>query len=592
MELATTKYSSDPTFQMYVLNSNLVKTMCREFSFYNLRFYKEERAKHFTMCLDYPKANVYWFLEFKKYIENTIYEKDATYVESWKLFLEELKKEVQKDYLKLKSSLETIKIEDVVKAMVEYDLRDYQAQDLLYLCTKLEYSDPHVGLILSEQRTGKTRIAIASADKCLTQGSTMIVVCPKSALQGWYDEFKIVNSYLGNTTYTGGIIKKTSDIKDFNDKFDDTRINYRIITYDLLKRLTKTQIKSLVYIKEASNIMIVGDECHRLRNFETDQSTAMFELKDICKKKHPYILGVTGTPAVKATYDVFGVLSFINYSKIKFKPTSDAFALFKEYFYICEDTSYGKQAKGLKRKAELNYILKSCAVQTKQKDLEIFKGYKKVYKKVLLGMDSKQYEIYDSVDKKFEYGEDIDCINPMVKYLRLQQICNDPAILTEDYKEIPPKFKYLIGFAKKNVKQFIIMSKKLKALKNLALLFEKYGISYSALDGSMKLEIRNQEIKDFRDGKSQVFIIQSDIGREALTLPEASYIIFLDRDFAQGYNEQAEARMTPINGVPCTKYVIDLIMQGSVEETIYDHLVIKKENIQNVNEIFGKGEKD
>lgn len=336
--------------------------------------------------------------------------------------------------------------------------------------------------------------------------------------------------------------------------------------------------------------MILGDECHRLRNFKTDQSTALYELKEICKKAHPYIVGITGTPAVKDTCDVFGILSFINYSKIQFKPTTNAFMQFKEYFYICEDTSYGKIAKALKRKAELTYIIQCCAVQTKQRELPLFKNYAKKYLKVSLDMDDLQSRIYKEVNDTFEYGDDIDCKNPMTKYLRLQQICNDPGVLTSDYVEVPPKFKYILGFAKKNDKQFIVMSKKLKALRNLAKLLEAYGITYSALDGSMRLEVRNSEIEDFKKGKSKIFIIQSDVGREALTLPEAYYTIFLDRDFAQGYNEQAEARMTPINGVPCTKYVIDLVMNDTVEQTIYDKLIIKKENIQNVNEIFKKGE--
>lgn len=165
------------------------------------------------------------------------------------MFLKTLQTQVQRDYNKLKSSLDDISTEDIVNCMITYNLRDYQAFDLLTLCKKLEYSDPHSGLILSEQRTGKTRVAIAAADRCLSQGSTMIVVCPKSAIQGWQDEIKEVNSHLDIDTYIGGIIKKVSDIKEFNENFDDRRINYRIITYDLLKRLTKTQLKSLVNIK-------------------------------------------------------------------------------------------------------------------------------------------------------------------------------------------------------------------------------------------------------------------------------------------------------------------------------------------------------
>jgi len=590
MELATTKYNLDPTFQMYVLTSNLVKSMLKEFEFYNVRFYKEEKASKYTLCLDYPKANVYWFVEFKKYVETKILVEEPMYKNSWNQFLEAVHKQVYRDYKKLKDSLTNISRTEILDTMIMYGLRNYQAYDLLVLNKKLEFFSPHTGLILSEQRTGKTRIAIAAADVNLHQGSVLVIVCPKSAMQGWEDEVQEVEKHLLVETYVGGMIKKVADIKNFNDNFDNKRINYRIITYDLLKRLTKTQLKTLVNLKNASDIMLIGDECHRLRNFKTDQSTALFELKTIIKKKDTYIIGVTGTPAVKDTCDIFGILSFVNFSKIKFKPTADAFAQFKEYFYVCEDTSYGKIAKALKKKAELNYLIQCCAIQTKQKELDMFKNYKKQYLKVELDMDDEQFKIYKEVDDFFEYGDDIDCKNPMVKYLRLQQICNDPSILTTDYTKTPPKFKYILGFAKKNNKQFIVMSKKLKALKHLAELLELNGITYSALDGSMKLEVRNQEIADFKSGKSQIFIIQSDVGREALTLPEASYTLFLDRDFAQGNNDQAEARMTPIDGSTSTKYVIDLIMKNSVENEIYEKLIIKKEDIKNVNEIFKKGE--
>ena len=105
----------------------------------------------------------------------------------------------------------------------------------------------------------------------------------------------------------------------------------------------------------------------------------------------------------------------------------------------------------------------------------------------------------------------------------------------------------------------------------------------------MSLEDRKKEIENFKT-ESNVFLIQQDTGKESLTLPEAFATIFLDRDFAQGYNEQAEARMTPVNGATCTKYVIDLIMKGTKEEEIYNTLVVKKESITSVNQVFRKEE--
>jgi SNF2 family DNA or RNA helicase len=137
------------------------------------------------------------------------------------------------------------------------------------------------------------------------------------------------------------------------------------------------------------------------------------------------------------------------------------------------------------------------------------------------------------------------------------------------------------------------MAKKLKALEAAARALDSVGANYRMLKGSTTLSDRIQYVSDFRTDPSVKFIlIQLDVGREALTLPEAVCTIFLDRDFAQGFNEQAEARMTPIDGVACTKYVIDLVMRDTVEESIYDTLVIRKESIDSVNtlnKIYEKG---
>jgi SNF2 family DNA or RNA helicase len=100
---------------------------------------------------------------------------------------------------------------------------------------------------------------------------------------------------------------------------------------------------------------------------------------------------------------------------------------------------------------------------------------------------------------------------------------------------------------------------------------------------------RKEAVREFCNQKDVfVILIQLDTGRESLTLSQAKYTLFFDRDFAQGYNEQAEARMTPIDGVPTTKYVLDLVMSGTREEDIYDTLVIRKQNINTINDVFKK----
>ena len=44
------------------------KSINKEFAFYNTHFYRKEKVKNLTVCLEYPEANIYWYLDFKKYV--------------------------------------------------------------------------------------------------------------------------------------------------------------------------------------------------------------------------------------------------------------------------------------------------------------------------------------------------------------------------------------------------------------------------------------------------------------------------------------------------------------------------------------------
>ena len=76
------------------------------------------------------------------------------------------------------------------------------------------------------------------------------------------------------------------------------------------------------------------------------------------------------------------------------------------------------------------------------------------------------------------------------------------------------------------------MSKKLQPLITLEKVFIENGISYTTHNGSLGIDKRNTNISKFKNHEVQVFLIQSDTGKENLTLPEAKATIFLDRVFA------------------------------------------------------------
>lgn len=573
-------------FQMYLLGDPAVKKMLREFEFYAVRFYREERTSKMTVQLEYPMGNVYWYSDFKKAIIKDILTTDSGkhFETEWNWLLSKLKSDIKTDFEGLSAKLNTIKPVEVVEVMNKYNLRDYQAFDLIQLLMKMKLNDIPSGLILSEQRTGKTRVAISAVSQ-LYDNATAVVVCPKSAVTGWVNEFRQMLEYRKDVaTYDITLFQHIREISSAAISESDADFDVRIITYDLFKRFTYAQLRRAV--GNRTNIVLIGDEIHRLRNFDTLQSSILYTFKVGClkDKKNLAIIGLTGTPAVKSSSDVFGTLSLINCSKIGFYPYKKDFNQFKEYFYNCEDTSYGKLCRTLRRESELNFVIQSNSVQTKQRDLPMFAKYTKKYHKINLDMEPAQAEIYRSVRDTFEYGDEIDCMNTLVQLTRLQQICIDPSALVASYEGVAPKIKYALTLIKsKPTMSMLIMGKKLTPLVTLSRYLKLAGIPHAVMDGSCTYAQRKEMESDFQSGKFKILILQLDVGREALTLPRAQVTLFFDRDFAQGYNEQAEARMTPVDGTECTKHIIDLVMNDTIEESIYDTLVSRKESINSVN---------
>lgn len=581
MLLSTLEIKDNLPFQTYLLTDSKVKKLIKEFDFYSISFYKEECASTLTVMLRYPCGNMYWYLDFRKAVLAFLKD-NPEYIKDWQEILERLKEQIRIEFFTLKGELARITARDIVAMTLKYQLRYYQAFDLLQFLVKYK-SLNNRGLILSDPRTGKTRVALAACGEMMRGGDVTLIVCPKVAQLGWMTEIDKLNNV--RKDFTATLINNITCLKKLECTTDS--INVRIISYDLFKRLTVQQLKQLT--SKNKHVMLIGDEIHRLRNFKTDQSKAIFAFKEFCEKDNVDlgIIGLTGTISVKEETDVFGTLCLMNDSKIQFRPYYESFNCFKEYFYYCEDTSFGKIAKALRREHEINYIIQTCSVQTKQKELDFFKYYKKEYVKVDLQMDEEQAKIYTSVYDTMEYDEDIDCQNKLVQLVRLQQICIDPSVLVATYAHLSPKLKWIVAFAKKNNIKFIVACKKAQILKHLMKVLTYYGVGHASLLGSYSNTERKAQLEKFEsESDCKVMVLQFDTGKESLTLPMAQATIFLDRDFAQGFNEQAEARMTPVDGTACTKYVIDLVMSNTKEEEIYNTLVVKKKSIDAMNLVF------
>lgn len=573
-------------FKIFILSNTKIKRILKEYNFYNIRFFKQNFNTEYKVYLEYPKANIYWALDFKRDIEDFVSVSNTIHKQEFEYFIDQLLKTIKCEYL------ESLKVndicqKDVVNMMLKYNLRDYQAWDSLKLQNILKFNATKLGtsaMVLSAPRTGKTRTTLASFGEYSNSTSTLVVVCPKSAVGGWLKECKELTKL--NTEFH--VIKSVKDVKNI------TSTAYRcinIITFELFRMLNNSQNRQIFRMYLNDSKWLVVDEAHRLRNFGSNQSRALFDTKSYFQTTLKIPLNsilLTGTPCIRVTTDIYGLLSYCNTSKIHFQPTVTGFNEFKEYFYNCMDTNFGKECLSFKREDEIKYLVKSMCVQTKKRDLPFFKNYKIEYKKINLEMDDLQKEIYKDVDELMEY-EDIDCKTALVQTLRLQQICVDPNVLVDKYQQYSPKFKWIYKFLKKNTDmQVLIVLKRISGFDNLRKLLTLAKITNATIEGKTSLQKRISIQQEFQQGNIQALLIQQDAGKESLTLSNAKAIIFLERDWCPGFNEQMEERMTPVSSVPVTKYVIDLVMKDTKEELIYDILVRRKEAIDDVNILYKK----
>ena len=102
---------------------------------------------------------------------------------------------------------------------------------------------------------------------------------------------------------------------------------------------------------------------------------------------------------------------------------------------------------------------------------------------------------------------------------------------------------------------------------------------------------KDENIKAFQSGKARVLLANIKAGGVGFTLDKADTTIFLDRSYNPVDNDQAADRFIPTrqNKRYGAKQIIDLVINGSIENNI-NKLLEKKQNIISyVNDYSKKG---
>lgn len=443
-------------------------------------------------------------------------------------------------------------------------LRPYQRVDLYFLAQL-----PHAA-VFNEQRTGKTP-TILSLMK-LKGFKKIVLVVPAGLKLNWEKECDIWLHGIKTTVIRGP--KKQRERAYV--KLSEQESFVMIISYDTLKQ--DGELENMINLADIYSFdAVVVDEAHNIRNRKSQRTAAVNCLGKWAK--HRYAL--TGTPSVKAGYDVWPILHFLYPDKFtSYWDFLDRYFEMKKHHFSGTMQPTGKYS----RKAALEDLLALIGTNRKRRDIMQWLPNKQ-YQVIPVELTPKQRKVYDDVLETFEYEEEgetiVDAPSVLAQVTRLRQICLSPK--TIGINAPSAKEEFLLEWLQDNPEPVIIFSQFTSYLRELKGTIEKkLKEKVVEINGQVSATDRNNAVHIFQNGKSRILLANIKAAGTGLTLDKAETTIFLDKEWNPADNAQAEDRMVPISKDRAHKMtVISLVAADTYDEQI-DVLLNYKHSITSV----------
>ena len=501
--------------------------------------------------IEIPKYRAFYIDSLKKNKYKTISTNN-----SFDLFIDNFKK-----YKNIKINLDK---------SAEEILRDYQKDGVKWLYTL--YKCDLGGILADEMGLGKSIQTIMFIKQVLKEkpDSKIIIVCPTSLVYNWVKEFEKFGNELKYIAVAESKEKRKEIIKN-QDKY-----NVFITSYGLVRNDNDE------YEKMNFEVCII-DEAQAIKNYQAGMT------KEIKKIKARTKIALTGTPLENSVTELWSIFDFIMPGYL------NSIIKFKENYGIKE-----VDEKSLEKLTNLNYQIKPFILRRKKQ--EVYKDLpEKIENNIYLELPDYQKALYIKVLKETEEemneliateGFQKARFKILQLLMKLRQICVDPNILFENYKEESVKIEKLIEVVKDMVAdghKILIFSSFKRVIDRVKKIFNKENISSYVITGEVKGKDRMKLVEEFNNDDTNCFLITLKSGGTGLNLTSADVVIHLDIWWNPQVENQATDRTHRI-GQKNKVTVIRLVTQGTIEEKIIE--LQNKKKILSDNLIEGKNDSE
>lgn len=452
-----------------------------------------------------------------------------------------------KSFQLLIDRFDSIKAQSVeVPEEIKAELRPYQKDGYRWACALSQLG--FGGILADDMGLGKTLQMITYL--CQEKEGTHLVVCPASLVYNWQAEFEKFAPGVKVGIVAGTVPEREKVIEEYQS-FD-----VLITSYDLLKRDIE------LYQNKCFDCEII-DEAQYIKNPSTQAAKAV---KSIESRNR---FALTGTPVENRLSELWSIFEYLMPGYLyKYKT-------FKEQFE--EQIVRGSEKEEKNALERLHKMIAPFLMRRLKRDV-LTELPNKVEEVVYAKFEPKQERIYKAMEaqivgslkksskKQFQDNK----LQILAQLTRLRQICCDPSLLYEDYKDGSAKLDVCMEYVQNAMEgghRILLFSQFTTMLDVIEDKLKKQGIRTLKLTGSTSKAKRRELVERFQDNRADVFLISLKAGGTGLNLTAADIVIHYDPWWNVAAQNQATDRTHRI-GQEHKVTVIKLIAKHTIEERI------------------------
>ena len=413
--------------------------------------------------------------------------------------------------------------------------------------------------LLADMGTGKSMMTIAITGTLEKECSVkkMLVLCPKSIVGVWEEEFRKFADYKYALTVLDGTMEKKKAAFGF---MNGAALQVIVVNYESCWRLEKE-------ITKWHPDLIVCDESSKIKTPSASQSKALHRLGRISR----YNIILTGTPITGSPLDIFSQYKFLDDSIF-----GGSFYLFRNRYAVMGGYQ-NRMVVGYRHMDELVSKVHDIAYRIKIEDAVELPPF--IDQTRLITLEPKAQSIYRTLEQdcyaELSNGE-VTARNVLTQLLRLSQ-CTGGFIRgdvnTEATQVSAAKLEALediVDTCLDEEKKVVVFARFVPEIEAIEKMLKKKKIGYSVIYGA--ITDRAEQVAKFQnDPEVKVFIGQLQTTGMGLTLTASSVAVFYSLDFSYANYEQSRARIHRIGQKQKCLY-IHLVCKGTVDEKVLNAL--------------------